>query len=255
MSSNNEINLQDKVALVTGSTKGIGRGILKGLAKAGANVVVVSRSQEDCNRVAEEIKQCGQDALPVAADLTNLDEINNLVEKVLEHYGRIDILVNNAGAAIGKKAEEITEADWDRVQNIDLKAVFFCSQIVGRQMISQESGKIINVASILGMVGDRHVLPYCVAKGGVLQMTKALALEWAKYNIQVNALCPGYVVTSMNQEAFSDEKVFKHVTRKIPMRRLGEVDEMVGAILYMASNASSYMTGQSIVVDGGWTAE
>lgn len=249
------MDLKGKIALVTGSTKGIGRGIADGLAKAGAKVVVVSRNQEQCDQVAQEIRNSGGDALAVAVDLTDLAAIEALVEKAVLHYGRIDILVNNAGAALTKKAEDISEADWDQILNIDLKAVFFCAQAVGRKMIEQKNGKIINVSSIFGLVGDRQVLPYCVAKGGVIQMTKALALEWARHNIQVNALCPGYVITPMNKAALEDEKILNHITRKIPMRRLGEVDEMVGAVLYMASSVSSYMTGQSMVVDGGWTAE
>lgn len=248
-------DLKNKVAIVTGSTKGIGRGIVEGLAKAGADVVIVSRNQDDCNQVAEKIKEFGHDALPVATDVTNLNAIEELVKKVTEYYGKIDILVNNAGSAITKKAEDLTEADWDRVLNVDLKGVFFCAQAVGRQMISQKQGKIINLASILGLVGDRQVLPYCVSKGGVIQMTKALALEWAKHNIQVNALCPGYVITPMNEADLNNEKIHNHIIKKIPMRRLGEIGDMVGAAVFMASNASDYMTGQTLVVDGGWTAE
>lgn len=249
------LSLDGKVALVTGSTKGIGRGLLEGLARAGADVVVVSRNQADCNRVAEEVRQYGRKALPLAADVTDLEAIENLVTKTIEYYGRIDILINNAGSAITKKAEDLTEADWDRVLNVDLKGVFFCAQAVGRQMIVQKGGKIINVASILGLVGDRQVLPYAVAKGGVIQMTKALALEWARYNIQVNALCPGYVITPMNEADLRNEKIYNHVTQKIAQRRLGEIGDMVGAVVFMSSEAANYMTGQSIVIDGGWTAE
>ena len=250
-----QIDLKGKVALVTGSTKGIGRGIIDGLAIAGAEVVVVSRSQDDCNRVAEEIREIGGSAMAVAVDLNNFAEIETLVDKVIQHYGQIDILVNNAGSSLTKKAEEITEADWDRILNLDLKSVFFCAQAVGRKMIDRKKGKIINVASILGLVGSQQVLPYCVAKGGVIQMTKALSLEWAKYNIQVNALCPGYVLTPMNETDLKEEKVVSSIIRKIPMRRLGSVDDMVGAVVFMASEASNYMSGQSLVVDGGWTAE
>lgn len=248
-------DLKDKIAIITGSTKGIGRGIIEGMALAGAKVVVVSRSQEDCDRVAAEIRESGGNALSVAADLTDLNAIKDLVEKSIAHYGRIDILVNNAGTAITKKAELLTEADWDHVLNIDLKAVFFTSQAVGHQMISQKSGKIVNVASIMGLVGDRQILPYCVAKGGVIQMTKALSLEWARHNIQVNALCPGYVITPMNEADFRNEKILDHVIGKIPVRRLGQVPDMVGAAVFLASPAADYMTGQNIVVDGGWTAE
>ena len=248
-------DLKNKVAIVTGSTKGIGRGIVESLAKAGADVVIVSRNQEDCNQVAETIKAFGHDALPVATDVTNIKAIEELVKKVAKYYGKIDILVNNAGSAITKKAEDITEADWDRVLNVDLKATFFCAQAVGRLMITQKQGKIINLASILGLVGDRQVLPYCVAKGGVIQMTKALALEWAKHNIQVNALCPGYVITPMNEVDLKNEKIHNHIIKKIPMRRFGEISDMVGAAVFLASSASDYMTGQTMVLDGGWTAE
>ncbi|HHV72886.1 MAG TPA: glucose 1-dehydrogenase [Clostridia bacterium] len=249
------MSLKDKVAIVTGSTKGIGKGIAFGLAQAGANVVVVSRHQNDCDRVAAEIAQLGVETLPVAADVTKMKDIENLVNSTLARFGRIDILVNNAGTALTKKAEEITEEDWDRVLDVDLKGVFFCAQAVGKQMIKQKRGKIINIGSILGTVADRQVLPYCVSKGGVAQMTKALALEWAKYNIQVNSLCPGYVITPMNEADLRNEKIASHILRKIPVRRLGEVEDMVGAAIFLASEASNYMTGQSIFVDGGWTAE
>jgi NAD(P)-dependent dehydrogenase (short-subunit alcohol dehydrogenase family) len=249
------MSLKDKVAIVTGSTKGIGNGIAFGLAQAGANIVVVSRNQDDCNRVAGEIAQLGVQTLPVAADVTKMEAITNLVERTLDKFGRIDILINNAGTALTKRAEEITESDWDRVVDVDLKGVFFCAQAVGKQMIKQKRGKIVNVASMLGLVGDRQVLPYCVSKGGVIQMTKALALEWARYDIQVNSLCPGYVITPMNEADLRNEKISAHITRKIPMRRLGEVEDMVGAAVFLSSEAANYMTGQSIVVDGGWTAE
>jgi len=252
---NNTIDLSGKVAIVTGSTKGIGFGLALALAKAGADITVVSRNQSDCEKAAQTIQAVGRQALPVAADITKQNDIKNLVEKTLDHFGQIDILVNNAGTAITKRAEEITEEDWDRVLNVDLKGVFFCAQAVGRQMIAQKQGKIINIASIMGLVGDRQILPYCAAKGGVVQMTKALALEWARYNIQVNALCPGYVKTPMNQEDLAQEKIYNHIIKKIPMRRLGEISDLIGATVFLASNFSDYMTGQTLVIDGGWTAE
>lgn len=249
------MDLKDKVAIITGSTKGIGNGFAVGMAQAGANIVVVSRHQDDCDRVAEEIAKIGVKTLPVATDVTKMEDIDNLVERTVKEFGRIDILINNAGTAITKRAEELTEGDWDRVVNVDLKGVFFCAQAVGKQMIKQKRGKIINIASILGVVGDRQVLPYCVSKGGVIQMTKALALEWARHDIQVNALCPGYVITPMNEEDLKNEKISSHIMRKIAMRRYGEVEDMVGAAVFLASEASNYMTGQLIVIDGGWTAE
>lgn len=248
-------DLSGKVAIVTGATKGIGYGLAMALARHGANIVVVSRNQADCERTAAEIKGWGREALPVSTDVTNLAQIQNMVEKTIHHFGRVDILVNNAGTAITRKAEDITEDDWDRVLDVDLKGVFFCAQAVGKEMIKQKRGKIINIASILGLVGDRQVLPYCAAKGGVIQLTKALALEWARYDIQVNALCPGYVKTPMNEKELSQEKIYNHIIGKIPMRRIGEVPDMTGAAVFLASEASNYMTGQTLVIDGGWTAE
>lgn len=251
------IHVKEKVALVTGGTKGIGKAIAKALAENGADVVVVSRNQDDCDRVAKELsEQYGVKSLGVSGDITKQENIDRIVAKTVEAFGRIDILVNNAGSAITKKAELLDESDWNRVIDLDLKAVFFCSQAVGKQMIAQgKGGKIINIASILGIVADKQVLPYCVAKGGVMQMTKALALEWAKYNIQVNAICPGYVITEMNEKELTDEKISAGLLRKTSMRRFAQVDEISGAAVYLGSDSSSYMTGQSIVIDGGWTAE
>lgn len=248
-------NLDGKVALVTGSTKGIGYGIAMGLANAGADLVIVSRHQDDCDRVAEEVRNKLCDAIGIATDITKKDQVEALITKTIAKFGRIDILVNNAGTAITKKAEELTEEDFDRVVNLDQRAVFFMSQAVGKFMIKQGGGRIINIASILGLVGDRQVLPYCVAKGGVIQMTRALALEWAKYKIQVNALCPGYVITPMNEADLKNEKIYNHIIKSIPMRRLGEVEDIAGAAIFLASDASNYITGQYLVIDGGWTAQ
>ena len=250
-----KLQLDGKVAIITGSTKGIGRGIAEGLAQAGANIVVVSRHQDECDAAAAEIQKFGVQAIGIKTDVTKQDEIDNLITKTVEKFGHLDIMINNAGSAVTKKAEELTEDDWNRVINVDMKAVFFCAQAAGRVMIQQNHGKIINVASMLGLIAEKQVLPYCVAKGGVIQMTKALALEWARYNIQVNAICPGYVVTAINEKELNEPKVFKHITGKIPMRRFGQVDDIAGLAVYLASPASDYMTGQPVVIDGGWTAQ
>ena len=246
--------LEGKTAIITGSTKGIGYGIAKRYAEEGANVVVVSRRQDDCDRVAAELAQLGVRTLGCAADVTNLEAIRAMVDKATATFGKIDILVNNAGGAITKKAEDLTEQDWDRVVDLDLKAVFFCAQAVGLKMIAQQSGKIINMASILGFFGEKQVLPYGVAKAGVILMTKTLALEWARYNIQVNALCPGYVVTPMNEADLADEKIYNHIVKNVPMRRIGQVEDMTGFCVYLASDESSYVTGQALCIDGGRTA-
>lgn len=250
------LELTNKVAIVTGSTKGIGYGIASGLAEAGAKVVVNSRNQEDCQRVADEIsRKYGVEAVAFNADVTMKEQVDKMVNEVVKNFGRIDVLVNNAGTTINKTAEEITEEEWNHVTDINLKSIFFVAQTVGKQMIAQQEGKIINVASFYGLVGEKNILPYCVSKGGVIQMTKALALEWAKFNVQVNALCPGYVKTSMNEANMEEVSIYTHIIRSTPMRRLGTIEEMQGPAVFLASPASSFMTGQTLVVDGGWTAQ
>lgn len=250
-----QFGLNGKVALVTGATKGIGYGLALALAQGGARMIVVSRNQIDCDRVATEISSMGFESLALAADVTKIAQVNSLVEVAATRWGHIDILVNNAGTAITKKAEDLSEEDYDRVVNLNQKAVFFMAQAVGRKMIQQNHGSIINIASIFGLVGDRQILPYAVAKGGVLQMSRSLALEWAKYGVRVNAVCPGYVVTPMNQQDLEDERIRNHILKSIPLRRIGRVEDMTGAVVFLASEASAYMTGQFIVVDGGWTAQ
>lgn len=249
------MKLDGKVAIVTGATRGIGYGLATTLAQAGANIVVVSRNKADCERVAGEIAGYGVGALAVPADLTSLAAVENMVAETVTTFGRVDVLVNNAGNALTKRAEDITEADWDRVLNLDLKSVFFTCQAAGKYMIKERRGKIINVASVLGLVGEKMVAPYCAAKGGVVQLTRALALEWARYNIQVNALCPGYVETAINAAELQDEKIRRYIVGKTAVGRLGQAGDMAGAVVFMASDASDYMTGQTLTVDGGWTAQ
>lgn len=248
-------DLTGRVALVTGATKGLGYGMAIGLAQAGANIVVVSRTPADCDKVAEEIKSMGRDALAVPTDVTNQAAVQTLVDRAEAYFGKIDILVNNAGSAITKKAENLSMEDWDRVIGVDLRAAFMVAQAVGKAMIKQNGGKIINTASIFGLVADKQVLPYLAAKGGLLQMTKGLALEWAKYNINVNAVAPGYVITPMNEKDLMEEKIYKNVTGKIPMRRLGQIEDIAGGVVYLASPAADYVTGTVLAIDGGWLCQ
>ncbi len=247
--------LTDKNALVTGATKGLGYGIAIGLAQAGANIVVVSRTPADCEKVAEEIRGMGRKALALPTDITDEDSVNQMVETAVKEMGSIDILVNNAGSAITKRAEDLTMADWDRVVGIDLRAAFMAARAVGKVMIGQKKGKIINIASIFGLVADKQILPYLAAKGGVVQMTKGLAMEWAKHNINVNAVAPGYVITPMNEKDLMDERVYKNVTGKIPMRRLGRIEDIAGAVVFLASEAADYATGAVFNIDGGWLCQ
>jgi len=251
----NVFDLTGRVAIVTGSTRGIGRGIAECLGLAGASVVVVGRNKAACEQAAAELAAMGVKTLAAPTDVTKVTEVERLMQLTEEAFGRIDILVNNAGSALTHKAEDITEAEWDQVLDLDLKSVFFCSQRAGLRMIRQQRGKIINTASIMGQVGQKLTLTYCAAKSGVIGVTRALALEWARHNIQVNALCPGFVLTSINEEAMKDEKIFNATLRKIPNGRLGQVSDMVGAVWFLASDASDYMTGQTLTVDGGWTAQ
>ena len=250
------ISVKNKIAIITGATKGIGRGIANAFAASGATVVVVSRHLSDCEQTAFELQEkYGTKALGIAADITKQEDINCLVQSVIDAYGHIDVLINNAGSAITKCAEDVTEQDWDYVINLDLKAVFFCSQAVGKRMIEQKCGKIINISSALGIIAEKQILPYLAAKAGVLHMTKGLALEWAQHNIHVNSICPGYVITDINRELLSNEKVSEKLLKKFPLRRFGEVEEIADAAVFLASDASSYMTGQQIVIDGGWTIQ
>lgn len=246
-------DLTGKTAIVTGATKGLGYGMSMALAQAGADIVVVSRTASDCEKVAAEIEGMGRKALALPADMTKFDTLGGLVDTVVEKMGKVDILVNNAGVGITKPALDITEDEWDKVVDLNLKGVFFLAQAVGRQMKKQNSGKIINISSAYGVVADANVTPYISSKAAVIMMTKALAVEWARYNIQVNSVCPGYVITSMNEKEFSDPKVRDHFVKKIPQRRLGEIEDLGGVVVYLASKASDYVTGSNIIVDGGIT--
>ena len=249
-----EAAVAGKVAIVTGATRGIGQAIALAYATAGIKVVVVSRSAADCERAVQVIRESGGEAMAAPCDVTRIEEFRLLVGRVVEHWGKLDIMMNNAGTAITRRAIELSEEEWDRVVNLDLKSVFFCAQAAARVMSPRKSGKIINIASILGLVGGNGLIPYCAAKGGVVNLTRALASEWARYGIQVNCLCPGYVITDINREKLGDEKAQAPLLAKTPAGRLGQVEDMTGAALFLASSAADYMTGQALTVDGGWTA-
>jgi len=248
-----DFSLEGKVALVTGGSRGIGKAAALGLARAGADVVVASRKLPDLEKVAEEIRGLGRKSLAVEVHVGRVEQIDNLVSKVKEDFGRIDILVNNAGTnPTMAQALDIEERAWDSIMNLNLKGLFFLSQAVARVMKEQGGGKIINIASTAGITPD--ILPvYSISKAGVIMATKVMAQQWAQYDIRVNTVAPGLTKTQFSQALWSNPDILQGAMGRTPMQRIGEPEEIVGAIIYMASDASSYVTGQVLAVDGGAT--
>jgi NAD(P)-dependent dehydrogenase (short-subunit alcohol dehydrogenase family) len=248
-----EFSLKDKVALITGASRGIGEATALGLAQAGADLAIVSRKLPDLEKVAEEVKKLGKKCLPVQAHLGKLEEINQLVKRVLEEFGKIDILVNNAATnPTMAQAIDADERAWDSVMNLNLKGLFFLSQAVAKVMREKGGGKIINVSSAAGTTPD--ILPlYSISKAGVNMATKVMAQQWAQYNIRVNAIAPGLTKTRFSEALWKNPDILKMAMFRTPLRRPADPEEMVGAIIYLASDASSYVTGQIIGVDGGIT--
>lgn len=245
-------DLSGKVAVVVGGNSGIGKGIAEGLAEAGANIVVSARRLNLCQEVCSEIEKLGVKTLPLKCDVTNTDEVNNLIEAAIKEFGKVDIFAYSAGVGeAAKTVVEMSDEDWDRTLNIMLRGAFLCSRAVARGMIKQNAGKIIYVASMFSIVAFPRGSAYCVSKGGLAQLARVLALELARYNIQVNTISPGYVYTPINQEFFSIETNRERAIRNIPLRRIANIDEIKGIAIYLASPASSFMTGSNIIIDGG----
>jgi len=252
----NIFDLSGKVAVVTGASSGLGVQFAYGLADAGADVGIWARRYDKLLATKLEIEAKGKKCVAVKCDVTQEKEIVAAVEETVKRLGKIDILVNNAGVSAIAPAETMTEADWDKVLNTNLKAVFLVAKNVGQQMIKQKYGRIINTASIYGLVGNNAftVVNYHASKGGVVNFTRALAAEWAKYNITVNAIAPGFFESEMTRAVISDQSFLSYVKGNCPMQRIGKQGELNGALIYLASDASSYTTGQTIAVDGGWTS-
>jgi len=248
-------DLTGKVALVTGSTRGIGNAIAAGFAAAGASVIVVGTNQENCARVQSEFENKGFNCLGVSADMGDTDSIESLVNKAADRFGQIDILVNNAGIG-GKEAPilDITPEEWDQTLDVNLKGLYFCSKAVAAIMKDRGTGgRIINMSSAAGIIAPKYVSVYGAAKAAVIHLTKIMANEWARYSINVNAIAPGYIATDMTKGVMADEKNASAVLKKIGLRRFGEVDDVVGVALFLATEASKYVTGVLIPVDGGMT--
>ncbi len=249
-----EFDLSSKVAIVTGAGRGMGYHIALALAKYGADIVVCSRTVSELERVGAEIEKLGRRVLIQQMDVTRIPEIYAMVEQSTKAFGHIDILVNNAGVNITQWAVDVTEEAWDKVVDTNLKALFFCAQAVGKVMIRQKKGKIINISSQTGTVAIPQRAAYCSSKGGVNQLTKLLAIEWAQYNINVNAIAPTFIETPFSKPMFEKEGFREYVLGNIPLGRVGQPEDVVGGVIYLASEASDLVTGHVLLIDGGWTA-
>lgn len=246
-------SLKGKVAIVTGSSRGIGQALAVGLAKAGADVVGVSRSSQETT--AELVRKAGGNFLEVSFDITRFDFLHEIIDRAKEHFGHVDILVNNAGTTLRKPALEFLPEEWDRVMDVNLKAVFFLSQAFAQEIVKEgRKGKIVNIASMQSFQGGILITPYTASKHGVLGLTKILANEWAKYGINVNAVAPGYMETEMTEPLRKDPVRNKEILSRIPAGRWGKPEDLVGAVIFLSSDASDYVHGSVVVVDGGWMA-
>jgi NAD(P)-dependent dehydrogenase (short-subunit alcohol dehydrogenase family) len=249
-------DLTGQVALVTGGVGGLGRPIAVGLAAAGATVVVADLTLDHADEVLAEITAAGQTGLALALDVTSAASVQAVVDRLLADFGRIDILVNCHGVTKRTAAVDFPEADWDRIIAVNLKGTFLCCQTVGRVMIEQGRGSIINLASIGGLVGLATSVAYCASKGGVVQLTRTLGVEWAPLGVRVNAIAPSSFNTPMVRRVLDAEPEYRErVVSKIPIGRIAEPDEIVGSVIYLASAASSMVTGAVLSVDGGYTAQ
>jgi len=248
-------DLAGKVAVVTGGARGIGFAVAEALAAYGADLVLVDRLHDELAEACKSIEQTGRRALGIEIDLTHTAEIQKMAEKALASFGHLDILVTCAGINIQQMAVDVTEDAWDKILNINLKAMFFCCQAIGKVMIQQKRGKIINMSSQTGTVAIPRRAAYCSSKGAVNMMTKLLALEWAPYNINVNAVAPTFVETKFTEPMFKDEAFKQYCLDNVLLGRLGKPADVAGAVLYLASPAADLVTGHILAVDGGWTAQ
>ena len=247
-------DLSGMVALVTGATRGLGEASAMALAKAGADVAVCGRNRKDLKRVAANIIELGREAEEVQLDVTSGDAIRKGGDQILARFGRVDILVNNAGINHRAAVLDLPEAQWDRVIDTNLKGYFLVTKAVAPQMLGRGYGKVINISSILGTVGLPNVAAYAASKGGVDQLTKVMALEWAKEGVRVNAIGPAYFETELVAALRNDPERFNFINERTPMGRFGHPSELEGIVIFLASRASDFITGQTMYIDGGWTA-
>jgi|UniRef100_A0A7C1FS01 2-deoxy-D-gluconate 3-dehydrogenase len=250
-----DIRLDGRVALVTGASSGLGYASALALAEAGADLVVAGRSLERLADICRAVEARGRHVFPLAVDVRDLAQVRRMADAAFERFGRIDILVNSAGLNIPQPALEVTEEAWDTIMDTNAKGLFFCCQAVGRYMVAQRYGRIVNIGSTMGLVGMADRAAYCASKGAVSQLTKVLAIEWAPYNVTVNAVAPTFVETPLTRPYFERIPGFREeVLRRIPLGRLGSPEEVAAAVVFLASDAASMITGVTLPVDGGWTA-
>jgi NAD(P)-dependent dehydrogenase (short-subunit alcohol dehydrogenase family) len=248
--------LDGDVAIVTGAGRGIGRAIATALSEVGADVTVSSRTQSELDDVATEIASRGRRALPLSCDVRKRADIERVVAETLRHFGRVDVLVNNAGIfQVWAQPEDVSEEEWNNVFTTDLKSAFLASQLAGREMVARKKGSIINVASIAGAVALPLTASYTASKAGLIGLTKVLAIDWAPYNVRVNAVAPGFIATPANATLRADVAARSAVEAKTPLGRFGEMEEVATVAVFLASRAASYITGETILVDGGWVAQ
>lgn len=244
-------DLTGRVALVTGSSRGLGQTFARALAAAGADLVVTSRRADDLAPFVDEIRALGRECLPLACDVRDVTSIRDMVEAAVGRYGRIDALVNNAGCNVRKPALEVTEEDWDLILDTNLRGTFFTAQAVGRHMVAAGHGRIVNVGSVTAVAGYAGLAPYGASRGGVKQLTMSLADDWGPHGVTVNCLAPGWFRTAQNAVMYEDAEWVAYLEDRIPLRRPGTPTDLEGAVVFLASDASAYVTGQTLLVDGG----
>lgn len=250
-----DFSLHGKVALITGASKGIGAGLGRALAHAGAHVVLAARDLPALERLATEIRDAGAQATALQLDISDVARIEPAFRRVHDELGQLDILVNNAGLGFNHPALDVAEEDWDRMMDVNLKGLFFCCQAAARLMLQQGAGRIVNISSQAGLVGIPHHAVYSASKGGVNALTRVLALEWSAQGVTVNAIAPTFIYTPGTAERLDDPQFLEGVLSRIPIGRVGTIADVAAAVIYLASPAGALVTGAVLPVDGGWTAQ